>query len=134
MAFKKESKGTRGAGTELPLISLRKSTGIGINGEAYEQFFNGSEHAVFYFDEENNKLGIEPVEEATEDSYKITVTENSASVVPTSILKRYQLTPEITTRYEPEVEKLNEDKEIVTIDLDNPHSTYGSPVEDEEED
>jgi hypothetical protein len=131
MPFEKVKSGGRVGGTQ-PLISLRKSGSIGINRSAYEEFFDGEEQAELYYDKENNELGIKALEEETEDSYTISVTESSASITAMSVMNQYKLTPEITTRFIPSTQKINGDTELVVVDMDNPHSTYGKPKSEEE--
>lgn len=133
MPFEKVKAGSRGGSGNTPLISLRKSGGIGINQAAYDEFFEDAEHAEIFVDEEENQLGLKPLEEGTDDSYTISVAESGASVMPMSVMNRYQLTPDITTRYIPDLKKINGETELVVIDLDNEYDTYGKPKETSEE-
>lgn len=120
----------RPAGTE-PMISIRKSGSIGINQAAVTAYFEESDGAVMYFDEDDNRIGIEPVadKDADDAAYTITKSDSGGTVAPRAFLERYDLVPEVTTQYEPEV-----DDELVTIDLDNPTGTHGSADDDEEDD
>lgn len=129
MPFEKVSGRASGDAT----ISLRKSGGIGISTAAMEQWFEDAEGAEIYFDEEERRLGLKPVEESTDDSYSISRSNSGGSIVPMSILKRYNLVPEITKKYTPEVEKINGDTELITISVEDPVGTYGSPADEEED-
>ncbi len=132
MAFEKVSGSSR-AGTSAK-ISLRKSGSIGINSVALDEYFSEDEEfAEVYFDEEENRLGIAGKEEKTDDSYKITRSNSGGTVAPSSFLKGEDLIPEITTQYSPETVR-HGSVDLVTIDLNNPIGTHGSPVSDDEED
>lgn len=115
------------------MLSLRKSASIGINNRALDQFFEDAEHVEIFYDEEENKLGLKPLEEETDDSYTLSVTDSGGAVTPMSFLKGKQLVPDITTRYRPETQKINDSTELVVVDLDEEHSTYGEPASEDEE-
>ena len=136
MAFEKfEEAGTgrgRPAGAE-PMISIRKSGSIGINQAAIEEYFEDSDGAVMYYDEDDNQVGIEPVadKDADEAAYTITKTDSGGTVAPKAFLERYDLIPDVTTQYDPE---LDDDEGFVVVDLNNPTGTHGSPDDEDEAD
>jgi len=135
MPFEKFEGGGQGrSGSTAPKISLRKSGSLGINNNALEQFFEDSEAAVMYYDEEENQVGIQPLESKDDDenAYTISKSDSGGSITPSAFLKRYDLIPDITTQYTPEAKAVNQNLELVTIDLDNPIGTYGSPSSEEE--
>lgn len=136
MPFEKHESTGRGrsSGGVVPKISLRKSGSIGINREALEEYFEGAGAVVMYFDEEENRVGLKPVKDkdAEKGAYTLSISESGASVTPSSFLNKYGLIPEITTQYEPELVTVNQSLELVSIDLDEPLATYGSPDEEEE--
>lgn len=116
------------------MISLRKSGSIGINNAALEKFIeDGEEYIEIYYDEEDNQIGLKPLESETEDSYTLSLSESGGAVAPTSFLKRQNLIPEVTTQYEPRLRNLNENTEIIVIKLDEPKATYGEPDTETEE-
>lgn len=130
MGFEKiEPTGGR-AGANEPVISLRKSGGIGINNPALDEFFEDAEAAELHYNEEENQLALKPVEEKEPDNYTLTRSDSGGSVTPKGPLKRLDLIPEITTRYEPE---WDDDEELVVISLDDEIGTYGSPRSEEDE-
>lgn len=135
MGFEKfdESGSGRGRtpGTE-PMISLRKSGSIGINSAALDEHFDDNGGAVMYYDSEENNVGIEPVEDkdADEAAYTISRTESGGTVAPKAFLREYELIPDVTTQYDPEWDN---DEELVTLDLDDPQGTYGTPDDEDEE-
>ncbi|WP_277552333.1 hypothetical protein [Halobaculum limi] len=135
MAFEKfdESGAGRGrpAGTE-PMISLRKSASIGINRAALEEFFAENEGAVMYYDEDKNRIGIEPVadKDADEAAYTVSITDAGGTIAPKAFLERYGLVPEVTTQFDPE---WDDDESLVVLDLDNPSGTYGTPDDETDE-
>lgn len=132
MPFEKVSKSSTSS-TADPMISLRKSGSIGINSSALEEYFSeDTEYAEIYYDEEENKIGIKPSDD-TGDSYTLSRSSSGGSLTPSAFLKTYDLVPEVTTQYEPYIESLSGDIELVTIDLDDPLKTYGSPDEENEE-
>jgi len=110
-----------------PRISLRKSGSIGISKAAMREWFGDSDAVVLHFDEENNMIGLEPVEEGTEHSYTISRSEGGGSVSPSAFLNRYDLVPQVTTRYAAE---WDDENSLVAADLDEAVGTYGS-AEDE---
>jgi hypothetical protein len=116
------------------MISLRKSGSIGINGAAMAEYFEDSEAAVMYFDEDEGRVGIERVDDADADgAYTISRTNDTGSITPSAFLSRYDLVPDVTTQFRPEVESVD-GTDLVTIDLDEPIGTYGSPADEDAED
>mgnify|MGYP006294418949 FL=1 len=124
MPYEKFDSPGRRSGSE-PMISLRKSGSIGINNAALEEHFQDAEAVAVYYNEEENRIGLEPLEEKTDESYTLSKTESGGSVAPTAFLRKYSLIPDITTQYEP-----FEDEDLVAIDLDQEIGTYGEPAED----
>lgn len=130
MAFETlEPTGGR-AGTTTPVISLRKSGGIGINQPALNEYFENSEAIKIQYDDEENLLGLKPENEKTNENYTLTRSDSGGSITPASPLNRRDLIPDITTRYEPE---WDDDEELLVIRLDDPIGTYGSPRSEEDE-
>ena len=129
MTFEKVQKRGQGGSTNEPLISLRKSGGIGVNSAATEKYLSDVEFIHLYYDEENDKIGIKPVDEADENTYKVNMTESSAGITPSSFMKQYDLVPDVTTRYEVE---WDDDEEMLVADLTVNAGTYGS-ADDEDE-
>lgn len=116
----------RPAGTD-PMISIRKSGSVGINQAALTEHFEESGGAVMYFDEEDNRMGIEPVadKDADDAAYTITKSDSGGTIAPRAFLERYDLVPVVTTQYEPEGED-----DLIVVDLDEPTGTHGSPDEE----
>ena len=134
MSFEKFEGGGRGRSSSGPMISLRKSGSIGINSAAMEEHFADAEAAIMYYDEEENRVGIEPVEDEDADgAYTISRTNDTGSVTPSAFLREYDLVPEVTTQFEPELRDVDDGPELVTIDLDEPIGTYGSPDDETDE-
>lgn len=126
MGFEKiEPTGGR-AGANEPLISLRKSGGIGINQPALDEYFENSESVDFYYNEEDNQIGLKPFDDKEEGDYTLTRSDSGGSVTPKNPLKRFDLIPDITTRYEPETGENEDGEELVVISLEDPIGTYGS--------
>ncbi len=107
------------------MMSIRKSGTIGVNRAALDEFFEGKDGAVMYYDEESNRIGIEPVEDAEADDAAYTVTKSDASgtIAAQAFLRKYDLVPEITTQYAPQ---WDDEEELVVIDVDDYLKTYGS--------
>lgn len=137
MAFEKfdESGAGRGRppGTE-PMISLRKSASIGVNRAALEEYFGDDEGAVMYYDEEDDQIGIEPVEDKDADdaAYTVSVTDSGGTIAPKAFLERYDLIPDVTTQFDPRWD--DDDEELIVLDLDDPTGTYGSADEEADDD
>lgn len=126
MGFERfEDTGSMEASSE-PRISLRKSGSIGISKAAMQNWFEDAEAVVLHFDEDNNKVGLEPVDEDEEHSYTITRSEGGGSVTPSAFLNRYDLIPDTTTRYAAE---WDDENELVVADLSESIGTYGSADE-----
>lgn len=131
MAFERFDETGRGRGRPAgadPMISLRKSGSIGINQPALSAYFEDSDGAVMYYNEDANQVGIEPVadSDAEEAAYTISKTDAGGTIAPRAFLETYDLIPSVTTQFEP---TWDEDRELVVIDLDDPIGTYGSPDE-----
>lgn len=132
MAFEKFDEAGSGRGRPAgttPMISLRKSGSIGVNQAALDEHFSEEDGAVMYYDEETNRIGIEPVadKDADEAAYTVSKSDSGGTIAAQAFLKRYGLLPEITTQYEP---TWDDDADLVSIDLDDPLKTYGSADED----
>ena len=117
MGFEKFEKGSfRGTATEQ--ISIRQSGTVGISSLVMDEYFDEVDGAVVYYDEESNQVGFEPADPSEDsDAYKLNNTSGSGSLQVKSFLKRYDLIPEETTRYEPE---WDDELGFVVIDLDQP--------------
>jgi hypothetical protein len=114
-----------------PMVSLRKSGSIGINRPALETYFEDDEGAIMYYDGDDAQVGIEPVgdSEADDAAYSVTKTDSGGTIVPKAFLEEYDLVPTVTTQFEPEHD---EDNGLVTVDLDDPIGTHGSPYDEDE--
>ncbi|ESP86842.1 hypothetical protein [Candidatus Halobonum tyrrellensis] len=130
MGFEKVQKTGQGGSTNEPLISLRKSGGIGINSAATKEYLPDAEFVHLYYDDENSKIGIKPVDEEDNNTYKVNMTESSAGITPSSFMKRHDLVPDVTTRYEVE---WDDDEDMLVADLTAEAGTYGS-ADDEDDD
>jgi hypothetical protein len=132
MAFEKFDEAGRGrgrpAGTD-PIVSLRKSGSVGVNQATLEEHFDGEDGAVMYYDDDANQIGIEPVEDkdADEAAYTVSKTDSGGTIAAQAFLEEYDILPDVTTQYEP---NWDDDRGLVTADLDDPHKTYGSPDSD----
>lgn len=137
MGFEKfESAGQgRGGGSIGPMISLRKSGSIGINNEALDEFFGDAESVVMYYDEDENRVGMKPVDDPSEEegTYTLSRSDSGGSVTPSAFLRQHDLIPDITTQYEPALVEVNQNLELVSINLDDPIGTYGTPRGEEGE-
>ncbi|ELZ23702.1 hypothetical protein C475_15563 [Halosimplex carlsbadense 2-9-1] len=135
MGFEKFDETGRGRGRPAgtsPKISLRKSGSVGVNQAALEEYFEDDDGAILYFDEEEDRIGIEPVgdNDADEAAYTVSKTDSGGTIAGQAFLETYELLPEITTQYVPE---WDDDNGLVTVDLDDPAKTYGSADGDETE-
>lgn len=133
MAYEKVSSGSNVGSAASPMVSVRQSETIGINQAALDEFFEDVEYIEVYYDDDNNCLGLLPLEEETEDSYTLSRSDSGGTVSPSSFLRSKELVPDITTQYEPFNDDLDEDVELVSIDLEEPIGTYGSPNDQEDE-
>lgn len=135
MTFEKfnESGSGRGRtpGTD-PMISLRKSGSIGVNRAAVEEYFEESDGAVMYYDGDEYRVGIEPVDDndADEAAYAVSKSDSGGTIAPKAFLTTYDLVPDVTTQYTPE---WNDERDLVVIDLEDPKKTYGSADEGDAE-
>lgn len=118
------------AGANEPVISLRKSGGIGINQPALDKFFEDAEYIKIDYDDEENLLRLTPQQEDTADNYTLTRSDSGGSVTPKGPMRRHGLIPDITTRYAP---SWNGNNSAAIIDLEEDEiGTYGSPRSEEE--
>lgn len=120
----------RPPGTE-PMISIRKSGSIGVNQAALDEYFEDTDGAVMYYDEDENQVGIEPVadKDADDAAYTVSKTDSGGTIAPKAFLERYELVPEVTTQYDP---VWDDEEGFVVIDLEDPKKTYGSPDDEDE--
>ena len=133
MSFQKFEGGTRGRSSAGPMISIRKSGSIGINHSAMDEYFDGVDAAVMYYDDEEGRVGIERVDDTDQEgAYTISRTNDTGTITPSAFLTRYDLIPEVTTQYRPEITE-TDDTELVTFDVDEPIGTYGSPDDEDGE-
>lgn len=129
MTFEKFDEAGRGrgrpAGTD-PMISIRKSGSVGVNAAALAAHFEDDDGAVMYCDEDDNRMGIEPVtdKEADDAAYTVSKTESGGTIAAQAFLETYDLVPDVTTQYDPE---WDDDHGMVIVDLDDPADTYGEP-------
>jgi hypothetical protein len=128
MGFKKFTKkgdSNSGNSTVGPRISLRKSATVGINNPATQKFFDTANHVELFNDAVNQKVGLHPIDEETEDSYKVRKSDkegHGAQVNCRSFLREYDIIPEKTTRYKAE---WDDEQELVVINLTDPDNVYG---------
>ncbi|WP_459191155.1 hypothetical protein [Halosimplex sp. J119] len=103
-----------------------------MNQAALEEYFEDDDGAVLYYDEDANRVGIEPVadSDADEAAYTVSKTDSGGTIAGQAFLEEYALLPEITTQYLPEWDG---DNDLVTVDLDEPAKTYGSADSDSAE-
>ena len=135
MSFVKFEGGTRGRSSAGPMISIRKSGSIGINHAAMAEYFEDVSAGVMYYDEDERRVGIERVDDTDEEgAYTISRTNDTGTITPSAFLTKYDLIPEVTTQYRPEVTESDDGTELVAFDLDEPIGTYGSPDDEDEED
>lgn len=106
------------------MVSLRKSGSIGVNREALDEHFADKDGAVMYYDEDDNRIGIEPVDDPDDHdvAYTVTKTESGGTIAPQAFLDKYDLSPDITTQYDPD---WDDDEGLIVIDVDDPKQTYG---------
>lgn len=129
MAFEK----VEGNYTDDAKISLRKSGTVGFNEALIQEFFVDVDNVEIYFDADNNKIGFKAINEPTKSSYKISEQSSGGTVGCTAFLKRHDLVPAVTTRYEPSTQKINDDVELIVIDLDDELDTYGSQTNSDDD-
>lgn len=80
MGFEKFEKHSGRGGSGEPKVSLRKSGTIGLNGKTVTEYFPDRDHVVLYFDEEENRVGLEPSDDKGGDT--------SYSIIRTRIVRR----------------------------------------------
>lgn len=120
MGFEKvESNSVSGA---EPKLSIRKNGSIGINNSALEEWFDeGDEYVELYYDEDNNKIGLEGVEEDSGDVFSLSRGESGGSITPMAFLRSRDLIGDNTKQYLAE-----EEDGMVVIDLDDVYNVYDS--------
>lgn len=117
MSLEKVEKGSY-RGSSVPKISIRQSGSIGISKAVVEDHFSDATGVVLYYDDEENRIGLEPADKDEDpDAYTLALNNGSGSVAAKSMLTRFDLVPEETTAYEPD---WNDDHGMILIDLDNP--------------
>lgn len=109
-----EAKGSDGGDLT---VSLRASKSIGISTAVGEKFFADNDYAQMYFDEDNQRVGIEPLDEATPNSYKLRRNKQGkgGAVNCRAFLSTYDLNPKETQKYQV---TWDDDKELLYFDLE----------------
>ncbi|SEK92237.1 hypothetical protein [Haloferax larsenii] len=129
MGFKKFTRkgGKRGGSSSLgPRISLRKSGSVGLNHATIEKYFDGKDYVELFNDAVNQKVGLHPRGDETEDSYKVRKSEkegHGGQIACKAFLREFDIVPDKTTRYEV---SWDEDQELIVIDLTDPDHIYNS--------
>lgn len=134
MAFEKFDETGQGRGRPAgsdPMVSLRKSGSIGVNQAALDEYFQDQEGAILYYDNDSNRIGIEPVadKDADDAAYTVSKASSGGTIAAQAFLEQYDLLPNVTTQYTP---SWDDDNDLLTVALDEPGETYGSPEEDDE--
>ncbi|MFK5604454.1 hypothetical protein [Haloferax volcanii] len=129
MGFKKFTKKGGKAGGQSgigPRVSLRKSGTVGVNNAAVSEYFDGKDYVELFNDAVNQKVGLHPRDDETEDSYKVRKSDregHGGQINCRAFLREYDIVPEKTTRYKA---SWDEDQELVVIDLTDPDHVYNS--------
>jgi len=124
--FQGKGQGSVGRTNQEPRISLRASQSIGLNYAAIQEYFEDYNWVELLYDPVNRKVGINRVEEQTQDAYKVRKSNkdgHGGNINCTAFIKEYNLTPEQTTHYEAE---WDDEHNIVIADLDDPVLKYES--------
>lgn len=120
MGFEKFEAGTGRGISTTPEASIRRTGGIGINKAAMNEWFEDTPAVFVYMDEDEHRIGIEPIDERESGSYVLSVNNGSGTVNADAFLTRYDLETETTTRYSV---TWDDDHGMMVVDLDDPVGT-----------
>ena len=97
-------------------ISILKGGQFGINQACHRKYFKDYKCAFFYYDKETEKIGIQPTNEETKDSYPIRLSRggNLANISAISFLKYFKIDYRVTKAYPV---TWNDDEKLVEINL-----------------
>lgn len=92
MAFEEFTAKTSG-NLKAPMVSILKHGRIGLNGECYRKYFNGYKYVIFFYDKENNKMGMRPTNQPQSNASNIKVSRkgNLANISALTFLKHYNI-------------------------------------------
>jgi hypothetical protein len=60
-----------------PLVSITTAGQIGLNSACIEKFIKGRNHVLLYGDKENKTIGIKPIKDKQNNSFKISYATNA---------------------------------------------------------
>jgi hypothetical protein len=88
-----KNKGGSGGSRKVPKISIWGSDIIGINKRALDEFFEDVDWVKLYYDKESGGIAIKPVEEKTQNAYKIQGKDDKGGgrITAKSFLREYNL-------------------------------------------
>jgi len=124
MGFERYTQKSNGKGGGGPRVSLRKSGSIGLNGKAVEEYLDAFNWAYLYFDEENNRVGIQPTGEDHDEAYAVQKRDkegHGGSITATSFMREFDLIPDKTEQYRA---LWHEEEELIYIDVEDPVLVY----------
>lgn len=100
MGFTKFRGRTRAA-EGVPMISVLKGGQLGINNASLKKYFTDYKYAELYYDKKRKIIGIQPINEATGDSYSIRLSKDgkTANISARAFLKNFRLTHTTTKAF-----------------------------------
>ena len=101
----------------FPMVSIWKRGSIGFNADAVRYFdLDRYSFMVFYFDQDNQKIGFEPTNDQNADgAVRFTRRQNAFSVSATAFLKTYRVDFSKARCF-----RLLKEKDLLVIDLRQP--------------
>lgn len=104
----------------VPRASIWSRGQIGLNNGAISRYKIGKyQYAIFYFDEESNRIGIRFSNNEEEGAVKFTARDNGATIGAKAFLDFHDINYEETKQYD---FKYDKDEDIYIIDLNDSSS------------
>lgn len=94
-------RGRSRAAEGVAMISVLKGGQLGINNASLQKYFEGFDFADLYYDKDRRVIGVQPVKEATGDSYSIRRSKDgkTANISARAFLKNFRLVRKTTKAY-----------------------------------
>lgn len=124
-----EAEKQRGGRSVVPRVSIQRSGRIALNKQAVEDYITEKQYAKLFYEPNKRLIGIKPLSEPDENSYKIRVNEKygSAAISAMAFLTQRDLWPESAIAFKP---MWLDQEQMIVIDLDDPIASKGEKPED----
>lgn len=104
----------RRAKASIPKVSVRKQGTLGIGKKLYKEHLKDVEHVELLYSQDENKIGIHPLEDPVEHSYVLRTQGPNIEISAMAFLSHYEIPHEETIQYRADFED-----GVVVVDLND---------------